>query len=308
VNEDQLRGILEAEASTVEVRPDALDAIRERTARRRRTRWLPVIAAAGATVTAAAVVAAVVTLGRPPSTPEPQPLPPAASVPAETTAAGPLLPVYYLGTGDRLYREYHPLPTGAGTVADKVEAALGAMLRSRATDPDYRSAWPGGGSVRAVRVDGDLVTVDLDVPSVPGDPGVQQLVWTVTAVSGKPDVKLLVRGRPPVGAAGTLHRGPALTTQAPVWLIEPQDGTVSGPRITVHLSGAGKDPVVRLEVRQGDRVVHEQSVTLTDGTAQRGDATLTLPSLPAGDYVVEAVNTSAPGGADYPDDHRVTVR
>ncbi|HEY6594155.1 MAG TPA: GerMN domain-containing protein [Asanoa sp.] len=306
MNEDQLRRILEAEASTVEVRPDALATIRERTARRRRTRWFPALAAAGATVATAAAAAAVVTFARAPSTPEPEPLPPAASVPAETTAAGTNLPVYYLGAGERLYREYHPVPTGAGTDADKVRAAVAAMLGGRPSDPDYRTAWPAG-SVRSVRLDGEVVTVDLDVPTVPDAAGLQQLVWTVTAVSGT-DVQLLVRGRPPAGAAGTLRRGPALTTQAPVWLIDPQDGTASGPRIAVKLSAAGPDPVVRLEVRQGDRVVHAQTVTLTEGSAQRGEGALTLPPLPAGEYVVSAVDTSVAGGADYPDDHRVTVR
>jgi hypothetical protein len=181
------------------------------------------------------------------------------------------------------------------------------MLRDRPSDPDYRSGWPAG-SVRDVRVDGDVVTVDLDVPSVPDAAGVQQLIWTVTAVSGKPDVRLLVRGRPPAGVAATLRRGPALQTQAPVWLIDPQDGTVSGPRINVKLSAAGQDPVVRIEVRQGERIVHAQSVTLTDGTAQRGEGELTLPPMPAGEYVVRAVNTSAAGGPGYADDHRVTVR
>jgi len=103
-DEDVLRRILEAEASTVEVRPDALPRIR-RKIRSRRSRWSPrgrlFLATWGAAAgVAGAVAAAVVIAGGGPPTVAPQPpQPPAGSVtappsgPPASTAPPPATPV-----------------------------------------------------------------------------------------------------------------------------------------------------------------------------------------------------------------------
>jgi hypothetical protein len=311
--EDLLRRVLEREASMVEVRPDALAEIRARTARtagRRGSarRWFPVGAAGLAT--AAAVAAVVATLSPPAAVPPAQP--PGASR-AATEAPGapmpPLLPVYYLGPGDRLYREFHPLDTGSDKPADRVRAAVEELLDDSAADPDYRTAWPAGGAVRDVTVDGDTVTVALTGVRPAGAGAVHQLVWTVTAVSGKPAVRLLVDGVPLAGSGGRLERGPALDELADLWLIEPQEGSIVGRAPVVHVYGAVFEATVQVRVRSGERVVQERTVTLSAGAPQRGEGRVTLAPLEPGAYTVEAYVSSPEDGRELSlDDHAITVR
>jgi hypothetical protein len=291
--EDVIRRALEAEASTVEVRPDALGTIRDRIGARRQwsRRWLPPLAAATATVAAAAVGVAV--LGRP-APPEPPPNPPAASSPAAPTA--PRLPVYYVDPDDRLVREYHG--TAAGPVTERVRAAVTEMLRDGADDPDYRTAWPTAATVRGVAVDGDVATVDLTA-GPPDAVAREQLVWTVTAVTGGDVVRLRVDGGP-VGER--LTRGPALDVLAPVWLVDPQAGSVNPARIAVYVSAVAADAAVQVRVTQAGRVVHEEPVRLDKAAPARGEGRATLPALPPGEYTVEAYT------ADGSDAHDVTVR
>jgi hypothetical protein len=308
--EDLLRRVLEREASTVEVRPDALAEIRARTAgrRSRARRWFPVGAAGLAT--AAAVTAVVATLSAPTGTP---PTPPPAASRAATVSPGapalPLLPIYYLGAGDRLYREFHPLDAGPGTTVDRVRVAVAELLDDTAADPDYRTAWPAGGAVRDVAVDGDTVTVSLTGVDAAGADAVHQLVWTVTAVSGEPGVRLLVDGAPLAGFGGRLVRGPALDELAHLWLIEPQEGLVVGREPVVHVSGAVVEATVQIRVRSGERVVQERTLTLSAGAPQRGEAKVTLAALEPGAYTVEAYVSSPEDGRElYLDDHLMTVR
>jgi len=132
-HEDALRRILDAEAATVEVQPDALARIRRRI-RARRSRWSPrggslfFLTSGAAVGLAGAAAAAVVLAGSGPPTVTPPPPPPGASVtpapsgpPATTAPANPTVPtapasptagtptsqllaVYYLGI-DRLTAE-----------------------------------------------------------------------------------------------------------------------------------------------------------------------------------------------------------
>src|SRR5256885_2162551 len=169
----------------------------------------------------------------------PPPQPPGGSGGGVPTVATPApsanLPVYYLGTtsfGLRLFREYHVLPvTGSDKVA-QTRAALGAMLATSSPgDPDYTTPWRDA-TVTSVRVDGDTTTVDLHgVPAAPPSGAgaariaVQQLVWTVTAASGKPAVRVLLDGRtgPALWGVEGLDepptRAPRTDVQGPSWLI-----------------------------------------------------------------------------------------
>jgi hypothetical protein len=291
--EDVIRRALEAEASTVEVRPDALGTIRDRIGARRRwsRRWLPALAAA--TATAAAVAVGVATLGRP-VPPEPPPNPPAATSPAAPTV--PRLPVYYVGPDDRLVREYHA--AAAGSLADRIRTAVTAMLGDAPVDPDYRTAWPAGVDVRGVTVDGDVATVDLTA-GPPDAVAREQLVWTVTAVTDGDVVRLRVDGGP---AGEPLTRGAALDVLAPVWLVDPQAGSVNPSRMEVYVWAVAADATVQVRVTQGGRVVHEGPVRLDEAAPQRGEGRATLPELPPGEYTVEAYT------ADGSDGHDVTVR
>ncbi|MEU7825634.1 GerMN domain-containing protein [Catellatospora sp. NPDC049133] len=251
----------------------------------------------------------------PTSTEEPAP-------PAGTSGA---LAVYYLANDrgePKLVREFHRLSTGDGSAAAKVKAAVAEMLDGRtAYDPDYSSMWPASARVRGVSVSGDTVTVDLSGARINGDAGsfaahqaVQQLVWTATAVSGKPKVRIHLDGKPVdelwghVGTKDPLRRAPAATTLLPVWLIDPQEGATVPQDFTLHVAGMVFEATMNYEVRRGSTVVREGFITLDAGGPAQGEAKLRL-SLPTGTYVIEVFDISENDGAKmFVDNHTVTVK
>src|SRR3989440_349677 len=226
----------------------------------------------GGTAVVAAATVAVVLAASPQTGPPPQP--PGGSGGGVPTVATPApsanLPVYYLGTtsfGLRLFREYHVLPvTGSDKVA-QTRAALGAMLATSSPgDPDYTTPWRDA-TVTSVRVDGDTTTVDLHgVPAAPPSGAgaariaVQQLVWTVTAVSGKPAVRVLLDGRTVPALWGVegldepLTRAPRTDVQAPIWLIDPRQAAPIGHTVAPNLTGTGPDGVAGLRRLRGNTV------------------------------------------------------
>ncbi|OLB81513.1 MAG: hypothetical protein AUI14_03065 [Actinobacteria bacterium 13_2_20CM_2_71_6] len=322
--EERLRRILAAEAESVDVAPDALEVIRARVARRRARwwrGWLPrgaallSFAGGGAVVAAATVVAFFVGTHHP----APPPQIPGGSAPAVAK-----VPVYFAGTtglGLRLYREYHP-PSPDADLVSRTRTALAAMFDPNgAADPDYRTLWPAGVTVRAVQIAGDTVTVDLaGVPvTPPGDEATvgmarEQLVWTATAASGTTRMKLLLDGHGVARLWGMadldapLQRGNRPDVLAPVWLIDPQQGATVGHTVTVYVAGIVPDATVRVRVRGANgAVLDERSVPLSAGAPQQGEARLQL-SLPSGRYTVEAYVLAPDGRTErYLDDHQVTV-
>jgi hypothetical protein len=328
--EDALRRALTAEADEVRLAPDALGAIRGRIDRRRARWWLPsrpaglVLAAACAAILLAGGVAVEV-VGRPTGG---SGLGAAASA-TGTAARGANLPVYYLGPArqnDRLYREYHVFPGVNPSPQQAVYETVSAMLGRPADDPDYHSPWPAGATVIAVGVNAATVTVDL--AGAAGDAGfdatvdastatmaVQQLVWTVTAsVPGATGVRLLLDGAPATTlwgrapASGVLQRGAAADVLAPIWIIDPQQGTVQGHRFPVRLAGIVFEATMRLRVRDGSgAVVHDDAVHLSGGAPAQGTATVEL-DLPSGRYTVEGYVISERDGTEQVyDDHQFTV-
>jgi hypothetical protein len=324
--EEALRRALAARAETVPTAPDALGTIRTRIARRR----LPVVGSRRnllvAVVTAVAValggggVAVAAAGGWAIDRHRPTPSP--------TGTASYRLPVYYLGPvsqGDRLFREYH-LQSGrlpGATVA--VGMAVQQMLNRPADDPDYRSPWPSGATVRSASVDPGTITVDLAGAAIPTEPvdqltaqqAVQQLVWTATAViqgTGSWDVRLLLDGKPATALwgwpvpAGALHRGPAADVLAPIWIIDPQQGSVQGHRFDVSLAGIVFEATMRLRVLDGSgRVVDDQQVLLSSGAPAQGTGRVTL-NLTSGRYTIEGYLISERDGTEQViDDHQFTV-
>lgn len=307
-----------------------------------------------AAATAAAVAIGVATSGPPQRVPPPQvgatspgaaptasaPAP-TASAPAPTDTAPPgasatagappgtgmakaTVAVYYLGNDrgrPRLYREFHAIPVGDGSAAAKTRAAVTQMLDGRtAADPDYASGWPASATVRQVRTTGDTVTVDLTGAAVSGATGeeatlaVQQLVWTATATSGKPGVRLLLDGAPAgrlwgqVDVSGTLRRAPAADVLGLVWLVSPQHGATVGRTFEVHIAGIVFEATAHLRVRQGSRTVSDQVVTLSTGAPAQGERKVSLTLAP-GTYTLEAYEISpADGSEQHLDDHVITVR
>jgi hypothetical protein len=329
-HEDLLRRALEAEAAKVEVGMDALPEIRRRIAARRPWwRGRPVFfAGTFAAVAVAAVAVGVVSCeptrstapplqpGGSQTTPAPTPTTSPAPPPSQPAGqAGPTggspaggqaatLGVYYLGRDEpRLYREFRRLATGDGSPAAKARAAVTEMLAGKPRDPDYSSPWPASARVRDVRLDGDVVTVDLAGVDNPTQAAVQQLVWTATAASGRSNVRLLLDGAP----FAMQRRAPAADTLALIWLINPQHGETVKRTFEVHVYGSVFEATVNLRVRQGDRVVTETTVMLNVGAPAFGEARKQLTLAP-GRYTIEAYEISARDGSEqHLDDHAVTV-
>jgi hypothetical protein len=341
--EDRLREALRARVEQVEPAPDALPMIRMRTAGRRRNGWAMLGAAvAVATAVAVAVVAFVPDRGPlplpaqsssagpsvpgPTSAEPPDLIPPTAAVPS-TSSGQPAtveLPVYYTRNG-KLFREFHPLLIGADSDQHRIAAAVAESLRGSAYDPDYRTLWPDGVTVRGVAIDGRTVTVDLgDVGAgPPGDTSrlaMQQLLYTVAAASTYTSirrvdgVRIVVDGAPvaklwgTVDAAGTLHQAPQTDVLAPVWVIDPQQNEQVGRSFTVYLAGIVFEGTVNLRIRgAGGKVVFEQVVQLSAGAPALGEARVPVTLAP-GKYTVESFFVSLKDSSvQGVDDHDFTV-
>jgi hypothetical protein len=344
--EEALRRALSAEAETVETAPDALGTIRGRIERRSRRWWVPrpgtprgfaltVAGAAAVVVLAAGAVAVAVDWPGHRGGPGPGP---GASGPSATgtPVAGTNLPVYYLGPStveDRLYREYHVVPGVRLSPQQAVTFAVNTMLDRPADDPDYRSPWPAGARVDSVSVDGaGVATVDLagaaggtafdaTVDELTARMAVQQLVYTASAAvpaaatsTGVTGVRLLLDGQPATTlwdkatASGVLRRGPAADVLAPIWIIDPQQGTQQGQRFKVRVAGIVFEATMRLRVRDGvGRVVSDQTVHLDPGPSAQYEATVAM-TLSPGQYTIEGYVISEQDGSErIYDDHQFTV-
>lgn len=343
-DDEALRRVLEAEAASVEVQPDALPKIRRRIAARRawwsRRGGFMITFGSAAAAAATAAVVAFAGLGSCAPRREPAPNPPAAqqsasegatpSAPASASTGAPApggtanLPVYFLGQDrgrPRLYREYHTLTVADGGAAAKVRAAVGAMLDGRTFDPDYASPWPRGASVRDARIEGGVVVVDLSGAgsnSIGGEyaqQAVQQLVWTASAqVPGSPAVRILLDGARVddlwghVNIGSDLRRAPAVDVLALVWVIDPQHGATVGRTVQVKVAGIVFEATAHVRIKRGGTVVHDRFVTLDKGPPQQGGYAYSV-TLPAGTYTIEAFEISAADGSEqHLDDHEFTVR
>lgn len=285
---------------------------------------------AGATLLATLLGAALTGCPSPTPGPTTSPTPPSSPAASPTGGAtgGPgggstaLLAVYYtltdMGT-PKLVREFHRLPVGADTAAAKATAAVTEMLRASAQDPDYKTLWPSGASVRGVSVAGDVTTVDLagvstgNVGAIGEAQAVQQLVWTVTAATGKPLVQIKRDGKIIESLWGhvtvdkPLPRAAAADTIHAVWVIAPQHGDRTGADVTVHLAGIVFEATVNYDVLQNGKVVKHGVVTLGPGQPAQGETKLTVRLSP-GTYVIEAYEVSAKDGSRlHIDNHTFTV-
>jgi hypothetical protein len=238
------------------------------------------------------------------------------------------VPVYYTAPVDGqlvLYREFHPAAVGR-SVTDRIRVAVSIMVAGQPFDPDYSSQWPAGVSVADVRLDtsggkGTVAVVDLTGTMPAGTAGataLQQLVYTVTAVSADRGVQLvgvMVRHDGANWIDTPLSRGAAAETLAPVWLISPQDGATVGTTVDVHVAGILAKPV-RLEVRDAaGRMIKDLAVpvrpvepTAASPTVQpsRGEAHVAVDLAP-GRYTVEVYLSTGDGARSAVDNHTITV-
>ncbi|WP_169734198.1 Gmad2 immunoglobulin-like domain-containing protein [Hamadaea tsunoensis] len=217
-----------------------------------------------------------------------------------TQGAEGAVPVYY-GIDDagtqKLVREYHSSDkTGA---EDKASFAVSEMLDQNAVDPEYHSLWPEGSQLAGLSISGDTTTVDITGGETPEPIALQELAWTVTAVTGKPKVQL--KDGP------LLTRASAVDTLYPVWVISPQEGDQVGGDVRIHLAGIVFEATINYDVLSGAQVVKHDVVHLDKGAPDQGEATLTL-HLDAGSYVIEAYEVSQKDGSrQHVDTHSFTV-
>jgi hypothetical protein len=351
-----LRRALRAEADAADPSTEGLVVIRRRIAagarepRRPWTRYgIPLVAA----VAAGAVVVAGVSLAtsRSPRNGSPAPAPPAAvptagpsgtpsvvppddgsgssaahptgsaAVPQATFASVPVYAIRLNGSDGRLVREFRTVPARGDRAASAV-----AALALAPVDPDYTTFWR-----RPSRVDVDVladrIVVDLShdafgntnigtavLPAV----AIQQLVWTVTAATGKNlPVSVLVDGRTGYLAWDSVRLGSPMQREiahrAPVWVDSPADRGVLRTG-TQHVTGQGSgfEATFIYRVTSGSRVVTHGFVTGSPAGDSYGWWTFDIPlHLAAGSYTitVTADNPSTEGTAGADDDtKRFTVR
>ncbi len=231
------------------------------------------------------------------------------------------MPVYYIGLGGRLYREYHHVAAASTSTTDQVAAAVSQLFGPTAVDPSYHSGWPAGITVRSVRISGGIATIDLHGDGIfraegaTPDPSekamLQQLIWTGTAFTGGTGIQLLVDGKPVTsiaGQRGVLRRGPAVDVLASIWIIDPQQGAITGPNVTVNVAGIVFEAQFTLRIRNASGVVVKNvSVHLSAGSPAQGTATVHV-TLPPGTYTIEAVLLSLKDTSEQViDDHTFTV-
>ena len=306
--EERLRAALQARADVVETSPDALPRIRMRTARARwRGGWAMAgaVAAVATAIAAAAVVVADHRADRVPNPATSQSVRPERSDTPAPSAKGVNLPVYFAHDG-RLYREFRPVTLSVDDDRARIRAAVELSLAGRAADPDYKSLWPAGVTVRDIGIDGATVTVDLDnVGAAPSDLAVQQLVYTVSATATYTSIKK-ADGVRLLGQ--TLHQAPMVDVQAPVWVIEPAQEALVGKTFTVYLAGIVWEGTVNVRIRGADGgVVFERVVQLSVGSPALGEAKITV-TLPPGRYTVESFYISQKDSSvQWVDDHQFTV-
>ncbi|WP_158604394.1 Gmad2 immunoglobulin-like domain-containing protein [Nocardioides mangrovicus] len=249
---------------------------------------------------------------------------PSSSPPATPVGSDVRAPVYYAGQaarGVRLYRELLSLP--GVTPAQELQRAVQVAVGGTASDPDYRSLWPGGTVASITSSTADGVTVDLHgsadaltaAPSGGGSVGVQAVVYTVDAVLGQPvPVTFTIDGEAVPSVLGVdtsapVARADPLQVQAPVWVTSPTDGASVGSTITVRGVAATFEATVVWELKQGSRVVQRGHATARE-CCMPSPYRFTVSGVPAGSYtlVVHDSDESGQGRPVSQDTKTVNVR
>jgi len=329
MTDDDIRRLLHDAVD--DVRPGrAIDAVRSRIsnrepAPRHRAIW---VAAAAVLATAATVLAVTFLAGGPGGRPTAGPGPgrvtaaptqgvqvPLPSRPAgQTATAFHPEPVYYVGgtgLGPRLFREFHDVRSDI----DAPVAAVREALSFAAADPDYRSPWPEGTYVDSVRLDGDVIDVDLtsdgELSARPAGMGVQeasmalqQLVYTAEAASarGRPPVQFLLDGRRPDTLLGLptsrpVPPGRPADVLAQVWVVEPPNGAKVHSGFEVSGLANAPEATVTWQLKQGDAVV-KRGFTTAEQCCKMAPYSFTIQA-PPGDYTLVVRDTDPSGGEGF---------
>ncbi|HET7414197.1 MAG TPA: GerMN domain-containing protein [Arthrobacter sp.] len=190
------------------------------------------------------------------------------SMPLESAKTAAQTPVYWLGESARsvyLYREFREVENRG----DPITTAIAAMTTEQPLDDDYFNPWQPASSIAASVSPDGVITVDIsaDAFTRPLDAGmaqraVQQLVYTATAAAASSglisedeqiQVVILVDGHTGYRAFGHVRLGEPMVRDAslvaPVWVIDPQDGTVfDGHKVTINGRGVARDNTLGWEI------------------------------------------------------------
>ncbi len=245
----------------------------------------------------------------------------------------PALPVYAVGTLTdgagriryALFREYHP--TFVTTLDQRLSAALTEAVARPPYDAEYtrvfgasgasqvRARWDAGVGEVEVTLNPAMVTVRR-ASDARADIAIQQIVWTATAVVGKPDVPVRIAlagtggdphmfGRPTYTLGGRFYRAHGVDDPlAPVWIVDPPDGTTlrrGTTDVAVSAGYAARDGVEWTLTRNGTVVDGGTApVGFTGGReaavpGSRGTATIALDHTEVGEYVL---TVTEPGSSE----------
>lgn len=258
------------------------------------------------------------------------------SAPLETAQAAQVnlqVPVYWIGrtkTKAALYREFLPIDAGA----DPIQTAVQLMTSTKPLDPDYSTPWSKPSKIAASLSDKNVITVDLsaDAFSKSSDNAtaqlaIQELVYTVTGAAANAglvdanqalQVSILVDGHTDYLAFDQVRLDRPIsrdaTVQAPIWIIEPQQGaeSSSGP---IAVSGLAMVQAASLgwSVQRvepgGGKVNYQSGKTPLQKSTQKGNFSFAI-NPPPGNYELEVFWTdpAAPGVRSDVDSKAFTVR
>ena len=247
---------------------------------------------------------------------------PTTPAPAQTQPAS--LPVYFVGpTGDdkptyKLFREFirGQVPKDP-TDAEKAKASLVLAINAQpySNTDGYLQPWSGQ-TIGDVRVTPDVITVDLADAGNPGAAvteeirrlAVQELVWTAQAAVGKGaiPVRFTVQGAQAdlfgsISTGQTFNRPPSSEywrDLAPIWITSPSRDQVLPATTSVVVKGEATvfEANVQWELKQGARVVTNGFTTASEGAPGRGQYSIDLGRLAAGDYTIRVFEMSMEGG------------
>lgn len=211
------------------------------------------------------------------------------------------VPVYWIGPGEVLYREFRTVPEAG----DRVTSALSAMTTIEPLDPDYTSAWPLGTRFAVTR-DGDDLTVDVtglgrsEMSEERARAAVQQLVWTATAAAQLPgEVTVLIDGAPGL-AFGRVEIGEATPrdpdARSQVWITDPYEGQPhTAGEVSVTGESTAFEGTLEWTVTRPDGSVAAEGFTTGGANGEYGPFSFAT-DLPAGTYLITVTATDPSDG------------
>jgi hypothetical protein len=198
---------------------------------------------------------------------------------------------------------------------------LRELFSGHSDDPDYRSVWPSGWSLRrAVRHAEGVISVDLSGPSGDHPPldaawALRQLVYTVQGALGSKDPVRILRDGSVVpelwGVAQPMSRGEPTQVRSLVQIDNPTAGATIGRRVTVSGEADVFEATVLWQVLRGGPdgpVVAHGSASTTEG--QRFSPYSFVLILPPGRYTLRVTGedlSNGEGRAPFSDSKTITV-